>query len=171
MRHAWILILLLVSCDDKRPQRAYSYTPPPPGPHEETSPELEENGKVLEIAFRMGSSVTTSSETPRYTKTIAKSVWDDPWGLHNRTINVPSTQSSSTVTVQDQFAVVFECQQHQKKFIIESLGKESIAGKLWQKLKQGDPVKIRYREIYRVYPDDQQKDLIKYDFIDANPQR
>jgi len=164
VRKLAILALILSSCDaGKTP---YKPMPMVPSPHDETGPDLEEKGKVLETVFRMGSSTTTTSHAPGYKGTISKSMWDDPWGVHDKRIEVPSTQTSNTVTVQDQFAVVFQCQHG--KFLIESLGKQSTAHKLWEKLKEGDAVSIRYREIYRVFPDGERR-LLKYDFIDADP--
>ena len=161
---AWLLMLVFVSCDESQPQ-SRQYVPPPPGPHVEEGPELTEKGKVVEVAFKLGSTTTTTSETPGYHKTIAKSEWDDPFGMHSRTVRVPSTTNTNTVKVEDQFAVVFECQHG--KFVIESLGKDTIGNKLWAKLKQGDPVVIKYKELYKIYPDGV-KELLKYDFIDAN---
>lgn len=172
MRYAIILAaVVLVACDEPRqsfrssgPQGRPADLPPPP--HEEVGPELVEKGKVLEIAFRLGSSTTTTTVTPGYNKTIAQSQWDDPWGMHSKRVDVPATNSTSTVTVQDHFAVVFECQHG--KFIIESLGKESTAGLLWKKLKQNDPVDIRYKEVYYVVPADESRKLRRFEFIDAN---
>lgn len=160
--------LVLASCDES-PRSARISGPqgrPADLPHEEIGPELVEKGKVLEVAFRLGSSTTTTTSTPGYKGTIAKSTWDDPLGMHNKTIEVPSSNSSTTVTVQDQFAVVFECQHG--KFIIESLGKESTAGLLWKKLKQGDPVNIRYKEVYYVTPADESRKLRRFEFVDAD---
>ncbi len=104
--------------------------------------------------------------TPGYNKTIAKSALDDPFGLHSKTVEVPATQSRNTVTVEDQFAVVFECQHG--KFVIESLGQESKAGFLWKKLKQGDSVEIRYNEVFRVVPATGDRKMVRYEFVDAN---
>lgn len=162
--------LLLVSCDEPRPTRYKASGPQrvdlPPPPHEEVGPEVTETGKVLEIAFRLGSTTTTSSETPGRNKTISKSFLDDPLGLHGMTVNEPATRTSNTVTVTDQFAVVFECQHG--KFLIEDLGRESRAGKLWKKLKQGDKVKILYKEVYYVVPAEGTKELRRFEFIDAD---
>jgi hypothetical protein len=159
--------LLLASCDEPRRSRVSGPQGRPADlPYEDVGPELVEKGKVLEVAFRLGSSTTTTSVTPGYNKTIAKSKWDDPWGMHDKTIEIPPTHSSSTVTVEDQFAVVFECQHG--KFIIESLGRESRAALLWKKLKQGDSVNIRYKEVFRVVPDSRERKLVKIEFIDAD---
>lgn len=166
--------LLIVSCDEpprprmSGPQGRAADLPRPP--YEDVGPELVEKGKVLEIAFRLGSSTTTTSVTPGYNKTIAKSAWDDPLGMHSKTVEVPPTNSTSTVTVQDQFAIVFECD-HKVKFIIESLGRESRAGLLWKKLKQGDPVNIRYKEVFYVIPATEERKLRRYEFIDADVAR
>lgn len=163
-----VTALFLVSCDESPnyrasgPQRASL----PPPPHEEAGPELTEEGKVVEIAFRLGSTTTTSSEMPGYNKTISKSFLDDPLSLHGKTVTVPTVRGSNTVKVEDQFAVVFECQHG--RFLIEDLGKESRAGNLWKKLKQGDAVKIRYKEIYYVVPADGTKKLRRFEFIDAD---
>ena len=165
-----VLALLAVSCDEPRPTR-YRMSGPqnaelPPPPHEETGPEVTESGKVLEIAFRLGSTVTTSSEMPGHVKTIAQSGWDDPLGMHTKTISVPAIRGSNTVKVEDQFAVVFECQHG--KFLIEDLGRDSRAGNLWKKLKQGDSVKIRYKEVYYVVPAEGTKKLHRFEFVDAD---
>lgn len=163
--------LLLVSCDEPRPTRYRASGPQnaelPPPPHEEVGPEVTEAGKVLEIAFRLGSTVTTNSEMPGYNKTIAQSGWDDPLGMHNKTVSVPVVRGSNTVKVEDQFAIVFECQHG--KFLIEDLGRESRAGNLWKKLKQGNEVKIRYKEVYYVVPADKTRTLRRYEFVDADP--
>lgn len=157
--------LLLVSCDsESRPARPTVALPA--HPYEEAGPELQEQGRVLQTTFLMGSSTSTTTQTPRYNKTIAKSGWDDPLGMHNKTIEVPSTNSTTSVITQDQFAVVFECQHG--KFVIESLGKESVAHKLWMKLKEGSAVTIRYKEVFRVVPATNERKLSKYDFIDAD---
>ncbi len=162
---ALVAALFFASCDtDPVVQRPHAELPAPP--HNETGPELTEKGRVIEIAFRLGSSTTTTSQTPGYQKTIAKSAWDDPLGMHSRTVDVPSTRSSNTVTVQDQFAVVLECQHG--KFVIESLGQDSVAGALWKKLKQDDRVIIRYSEVYHVTPATNERTLVKYAFVDAN---
>ena len=171
-------VLLIVSCDEPRhprlsgPQGRPADLPPPP--YEETGPELVEKGKVLEVAFRLGSATTTTTTSPGYNKTIAQSAWDDPWGMHSKRVEVPATNSASTVVVEDQFAVVFECD-HKVKFIIESLGKESKAGLLWKKLKQGDTVDIRYKEVIKVIPTPEKisetRKVIRYEFIDADPVR
>jgi len=166
----WMLFgaLLLVSCDESPsyrasgPQRAEL----PPPPHEEAGPEVTETGKVQEIAFRLGSTTTTSSEMPGYHKTISKSFIDDPLGLHEKKVTVPTVRGSNTVKVEDQFAIVFECQHG--KFLIEDLGRDSRAGNLWKKLKQDDKVKIRYKEIYYVVPADGTKKLRRFEFIDAD---
>jgi hypothetical protein len=165
-----VLALLAVSCDEPRPTRyrasgAQNAELPPP-PHEEVGPEVTEAGKVLEIAFRLGSSTTTNAQTPGYNKTIAKSAWDDPLGMHSKTVEVPSVNTAVTTRVEDQFAVVFECQHG--KFLIEDLGRESRAGNLWKKLKQGDNVKILYKEVYYVVPAEGTKKLRRFEFVDAD---
>jgi hypothetical protein len=76
---------------------------------------------------------------------------------------------SNSVKVEDQFAIVFECQHG--KFLIEDLGKESRAAQLWKKLKEGDQVTIKYKEVYRVVPATDEKTLVKYEFVDADPAR
>ncbi len=171
MRYLVLLIaLFIVSCDESPsyhasgPQRDPALPAPP---HEETGPELVESGKVLEIAFRLGSTTSTTNQAMGYQKTISKSWVDDPLGLHNKTVNVPGTSATSTVKIEDQFAVVFECQHG--KFLIEDLGRDSRAGKLWKKLKQGDEVKIRYKEIFHVIPAENKKTVVSYEFIDADP--
>lgn len=164
----WLLAFVLVSCDADVPQQSRPAQPPPPSAHDEVSSELTEKGKVLEIAFRLGSSTTTTSVTPGYNKTISKSFIDDPIGLHDKKVVVPPTHSSSTVKVEDQFAIVFECQHG--KFLIESLGQESVGHMLWKKLKQGDEVTIQYKERYTVFPSGEKK-LVKYEFVDANVAR
>lgn len=161
---------LLVSCDEQ--PRHYKASGPqnaelPPPPHEEVGPEVTESGKVIEVVFRLGSTTTTNNETPGYQGTISKSTWDDPLGFHNKTISVPAARATSTVKVEDQFAVAFECQHG--KFLIEDLGKDSRAGNLWKKLKQGDKVKIVYKEVYYVVPADGTKKLRRFEFIDADP--
>jgi len=165
MKYLFMLgALVLFSCDqEERPHLTASL---PLAPYMEAGPELTEKGKVVEVAFRLGSSTVTTNQSPGYEKTIAKSFLDDPLGLHSKTVRVPSTNATNTVKVEDQFAVVFECQHG--KFIIEDLGKESRAGQLWKKLKQGDPVTIKYTEVYRIVPATNEKTLVKYDFIDAN---
>jgi hypothetical protein len=163
-------VLLLASCDEaprgrvSGPQGRAAELPVPP--HEETGPEMVESGRVQEVAYRMGSSTTTTSGTPGHEMTITKSWIDDPMGLHNKTVTVPATNSTSTVTIQDQFAVVFECQHG--KFLIESLGKESRAAQLWKKLKQGNEVKIRYKEVFYVVPATSRRELVRYEFVDAD---
>lgn len=161
----WCAALFLVACDDSSSRSSRPTVALPPPAYEEAGPELQEKGHVLDTAFRMGSSTSTTTQTPRYNKTIEKSAWDDPLGMHSKTVVVPSTNSTTNVTIQDQFAVVFECQHG--KFVIESLGKESIAHKLWMKLKQGSAVNIRYKEVFRVVPATNERKLVKYDFIDA----
>lgn len=168
MKYLAIGFALLAACDaGENHPRLTAQLPPPP--HQESGPEVTEKGKVLETAFRLGSSTTTTTQAPGYNKTISKSWVDDPLGMHNKTVEVPTTRSSTTVTVEDQFAVVFECQHG--KFLIESLGKESVAHKLWMKLKQGDPVTIRYKEVYRVVPANNTRELVKYEFVDADVAR
>ena len=166
-----LAVLVLTACDEPRqsfrtsgPQGRPADLPVPP--HEEIGPEVVEKGKVLDVAFRLGSATTTTTTTPGYNKTISQSQWDDPLGMHSKKIDVPPTHSTSTVTIQDQFAVVFECQHG--KFIIESLGKESTAGLLWKKLKQGDSVDIRYKEVYYVVPAEESRKLRRFEFIDAD---
>ena len=163
--------LFLVSCDESPRHRASgpqrdAKLPPPP--HEEVGPEVVEAGKVLEVAFRLGSTTTSNSDTPGYNKTISKSWIDDPLGMHNKKVEVPGTKTTNTVKVEDQFAIVFECQHG--KFLIEDLGRDSRAGKLWKKLKQGDKVKIRYKEVFYVVPaDGTKKSLERFEFVDADP--
>lgn len=166
---ALVMMLLLVSCDESPRYRASgpqrdAQLPPPP--HEEAGPELTEDGKVQEIAFRLGSTTTTSSETPGVSGTISKSWIDDPLGLHDKKVSMPASRTTNTTKVEDQFAVVFECQHG--KFLIEDLGRDSRAGSLWKKLKQGDKVKIQYKEVYYVVPADGTKKLHRFEFIDAN---
>ena len=161
-----LMALAFVSCDEPPPPHSRPVVELPAPPHEEAGPELTEKGKVLEIAFRLGSTTTTTAQSQGYNKTIAKSWIDDPIGLHNKTVRVPGTSSSNTVTVEDQFAVIFECQHG--KFIVESLGKESKAGLLWKKLKQGDSVDIRYKEVFYVVPATGEKEMRRYEFVDAN---
>ena len=160
-------VLLLVSCDAEERPHLTAQLPPPP--HFEEGPELTEKGKVLEIAFRMGSTTTTTNQSAGYEKTIAKSFIDDPLGLHSKTVHVPAVNASNSVKVEDQFAIVFECQHG--KFLIEDLGKESRAAQLWKKLKEGDQVTIKYKEVYRVVPATDEKTLVKYEFVDADPAR
>lgn len=165
-------VLLLVSCDDSTkpyrasgPQRDANLPGPP---REEVGSEVVEAGKVLEVSFRMGSTTTSSSDTPGYNKTISKSFIDDPLGLHNKKVEVPGSRTTNTVKVEDQFAIVFECQHG--KFLIEDLGKDSRAAKLWKKLKQGDNVKIRYKEIFMVVPaEGTKRSLGRFEFVDADP--
>lgn len=166
MKYLAIGIVFLAACGDGEDHPRLTAQLPPP-PHEESGPELTETGKVVETAFRLGSSTTTTSEAPGYNKTISKSWVDDPLGMHNKTVEIPATHSSTTVLVEDQFAVVFECQHG--RFLIESLGKESVAHKLWMKLKQGDSVTIRYKEVYRVVPANNIRELVKYEFVAADP--
>lgn len=168
---ALVVALLAISCDEPRPTR-YRMSGPqnaelPPPPHEEAGPEVTEDGKVLEIAFRLGSTTTTNHETPGYTGKITKSDWDDPFGMHTKTVSMPAVRGTNTVKVEDQFAVVFECQHG--KFLIEDLGRDSRAGNLWKKLKQADNVKIRYKEVYYVVPAEETKKLHRFEFIDADP--
>lgn len=166
MKNLWLLlVLILVACDETpRAPRLTAQLPPPP--HEETGPEVVEKGKVVEVFYQPGTTTTTS--TPGHTAVINKSDWDDPLGMHRKTMVVPST--STTVTVADQFAVAFECQHG--KFLIEDRGKESRAGQLWKKLKKDDQVNIRYKEVFYVVPaEESRKKLDRYEFIDADPIR
>lgn len=167
---ALLAVLFLISCDEPRhPRISGPQGRPadlPPAPYRETGPELLEDGKVLDVVFRLGSTATTTSDTPGYNKSIDQSAWQDPWGIKSKTVRVPPVTSTNTVTIQDQFAVVFECPHG--KFIIESLGKESKAALLWKKLKPGDHVQIRYKEVILVVPAEESRRVIEYEFIDAN---
>lgn len=73
----------------------------------------------------------------------------------------------TSVVVPEIYAVVFECQHG--KFIIQSDQKK--AKELWNRLKEGQEVTVRYREVYDTsYYNKEvvEKKLVKYDFIDAN---
>lgn len=162
--------LFIVSCDESpRSRLSGPQGRPadlPQSPYQETGPELVEDGKVLDVVFRLGSTTTSTSGTPGYSKTIDQSAWQDPWGIKSKTVRVPAVTSTNTVTVEDQYAVVFECQHG--KFIIESLGKDSKACLLWKKLKPGDLTKIRYKEVFQVIPAEGTRQVVEYEFIDAN---
>ena len=166
MKHLCLLLsFALVSCDDSSSRPRLTAQLPPP-PHEELGPELTEKGKVLEVGFVLGSTTTTT--TPGHTSVIKKSDWEDPFGMHNKTMVVPST--STTVKVPDRFAVAFECQHG--KFLIQDDGADSRAGQLWKKLKKGDEVNIRYKEVFYVVPaEESRKKLDRYEFVDADPIR
>lgn len=70
----------------------------------------------------------------------------------------------SSVDIAEKYAVVFRCQHG--KFIIE--GTDDRHKDLWQRMKRGEQVIVRYREQYRVEKDGS-KTLTKYDFLDAQP--
>ncbi len=65
--------------------------------------------------------------------------------------------ASVDVDTQESFAVVFKCQHG--KFIVKRKD-------IWEKLKSGDNVTVKYREVYRVV-EGSKPVLTDYDFIDA----
>ncbi len=78
----------------------------------------------------------------------------------------------TSVNIPEKYAVVFKCQHG--KFIIEGSNKKYKD--LWERLNEGDSVRVNYREMYRsAYQDtnnDGKKDLlskklIDYDFLEA----
>ena len=83
------------------------------------------------------------------------------------------TVSSVNIHIPAKYAVVFECQHG--KFIIE--GGEDKYKTLWEKLKDNQTVDVEYKEIYEVkysYEGNDnktalEKNIIKYDFLNANP--
>lgn len=80
--------------------------------------------------------------------------------------------TSTSVTVPERYAVVFQCQHG--KFIIENDQEQTKA--LWNRLKEGQEVTVTYREVYRLtymVKDGQRtplhRELKDYDFINATP--
>ena len=77
--------------------------------------------------------------------------------------------TSTSVTIPETWGAVFRCE-HENKFPI--MGKDEKYKKLWEKLDEGDSVKISYKENYEVEYNGEtnaviSKKLIDYDFIDA----
>ena len=77
--------------------------------------------------------------------------------------------TSTSITIPERWGVVFRCE-HKNKFPI--MGKDEKYKKLWEKLDEGDSVKISYKEIYKVRYNRKteqiiNKELIDYDFVDA----
>lgn len=82
-----------------------------------------------------------------------------------------------SVDIPEKYAIVFKCQHG--KFIIECNTPERKA--LWQKLDEGQKVRVQYKEVYKVtyliYKDENKrkvkelvaKNLKKYDFLTAIP--
>ena len=92
----------------------------------------------------------------------------------------------TNVSLPEKYAVIFVCQQHKQKFIIQGEGYsasrtddslEVSVRDLWSKISKGDTVDVSYRELFmRTYKDtdgDGKRELIAekfldYDFLDAN---
>lgn len=77
--------------------------------------------------------------------------------------------SVSSTTIPEMWGAVFRCE-HGNKFPI--MGKEEKYKKLWEKLDEGDSVRISYRENYNIEYNGKTKEVISkkltdYDFIDA----
>ena len=77
--------------------------------------------------------------------------------------------TSTSITIPERWGVVFRCE-HKNKFPI--MGEDEKYKKLWEKLDEGDSVKISYKEIYKVMYNGKtkqviNKELMDYDFIDA----
>lgn len=108
-------------------------------PEFEESSELTEPAKVLQLCYSPGSHGTGVGLTTGGDIAV-----------------VP-------VTVEPSWAVVFECQHG--RFVIEDVGRDSRAHRLWGRLKEGQSVSVRYREVYSVSKG--VKTFSKYRFVDA----
>jgi len=114
-------------------------------PPVESSPEMTEKAKVVQTIFAP-SQHGTSSGTAISLKGKVSFV-------------------STTVDIPSKYAIVFECEHG--KFVIQDEGENSRAHNLWKKLKDGQQVTVRYKEVWQVR--EQVRHLLKYDFIDAEP--
>lgn len=69
----------------------------------------------------------------------------------------------TSISVPSKYAIVFECAHG--KFVVENEGDGSKAHGLWKRLKKGQEVTIKYREVYVVT--ETERHLKDYDFVDA----
>ncbi len=121
---------------------------------------MHENGIVLDTLHSEGHFRTETFLETRYKN------GEPDMGLVQRHRNDPST-----------WGVVFRCD-HGNKFAIQ--GSTEEYKKLWEKMDPGMNVVIIYKEVYRsIYRDIDgdgkrdlvTKELVDYDFIDANPRK
>ena len=112
------------------------------------SPEMTEIATVVDIVYTPSNH--GSSVDPTFTL-------DGDVGITFTSVDIP-----------ERYAVVFECEKHKIKFIIQ---KDQIKTKeLWGRLKQGQRVTVKYRDVYEEVRDDGkliERRLKKYNFLDA----
>lgn len=118
----------------------------------EYSEKMTEEAQVLDVIFSPARHGSDLAPTIGFT-----SSGDISFGVTSVDVHIPEV-----------YAVVFRCEQHKKKFIIQNPHKK--ARDLWQRLKKDQVVTVEYREIYQtIYEDGKQlsKKFVDYEFINA----